>query len=65
MRCSIPEEILKIACRSGLEHCAAKKVVAAGGSSLAVKEPGMTSTSNCGAFANEFYQKVRHCTSMD
>jgi hypothetical protein len=50
----MPEEMLKMAWRSGLEHWASRKEAAASGSVFAEKEPGMIMTSNCGAFANEF-----------
>jgi hypothetical protein len=50
----MPEEMLKMACRSGLEHWAARKEAAASGSVFAEKDPGTRITSNCGAFANEF-----------
>lgn len=50
--------MLKIARRSGLEHCAAKKAVAACESSLVENDPGMTKTSNWGALANEFCSQV-------
>ena len=57
MRCRMPEEILKIAWRSELEHCAARKSVVAGESSFVVNDPGITRISNCGALANEFCKK--------
>jgi len=51
----MPEEMLKMAWRSGLEHWAARKEAAASGSVFAEKEPGTIMMSNCGAFANEFF----------
>jgi len=58
----MPDEMHMTAIKSELDDCVVMNSVAEGGSSLAVKEPGMTSTSNCGASSNEFYihRQSRH-----
>lgn len=57
----MPDDMLRMARRSGLEHWAARKDVAATDSSLVEKDPGIIRTSNCGEFAKEFCCIVRSC----
>lgn len=50
----IPDPMLMMATRFGFRHCEVRNEEASVGNSLEEKDPGMTSISNCGAFANEF-----------
>jgi hypothetical protein len=59
-RWRMPETILKMATKLGLEHCEVRNEVAETGNSLVENDPGTTRMSNCGAFSNEFYLRVSY-----
>ena len=50
----MPDAMLMMATRLGLQHCAVRNDVAATGNSIVEKDPGMMRMSNSGAFAKEF-----------
>ena len=45
-RCKMPETMLMMAMRCGLEHCEVRKAVAVGGRTVDEKEPGTMRMSN-------------------
>jgi hypothetical protein len=54
----MPDAMLMTASRSACEDWVVRNCEADTGNSLEVKDPGMSTISNCGAFSNEFYDRI-------